>query len=440
MVSKQRFKIALLFAQTPRGRMTRGVLANVYDKGAVTLLQLISLTYLSREWGAEGYGIWLMMMTLPTYIALSDIGLGTAASTAIAQYVASGDFDAALAALHSTTAFILAAVALPCLAALSYSAWMMFFGQSTSIFSPQEIAAAIALISAYAVVMTQMSVVIALYRATHKFAYAMVFTGSLILLEGLALIVLVNLGAGIAPAAGAFLMIRLVGYFAFQRLLINKEPWVKFGMSRANKATLHSLAGPSAAAFVFTLAGALLLQGTTIALGAVAGAASVAVFVAARTIARVPLQFAGLFLRPSLPELTRAIAEGDTARTAKLNRFNLMIAVVSTLPICFILTVFGPRILVYLSAETLSAPHVLFALLGAGVVANAVWAALSAPLIAENRQSEFAYVYLFLAVAVIGCVYLQGQSHLALVALFVLVVEVVVLGWVLWIREGRKFN
>src|SRR5690606_30842216 len=144
------------------------------------------------------------------------------------------------------------------------------------------------------------------------------------------------------------------------------------------------LARPSVAALSLTLAGAIVLQGSLLTLGWAAGAVVVAVFGGARTISRAPLQLAGLFTRPSIPELTRAQAEGDARTAASLNRLNMVVAVAVTMPFAVALAVFGPAILDMVSDGKLSAPPALFALLGAAAAANAVWTAAAAPLVAIN--------------------------------------------------------
>ncbi len=389
-------------APTPRGRMMRGVLANLYDKGAVTAVQLLTIPLLTRLWGADGYGIWLMLLTVPTYIALSDLGFGTAAGVVVTRSAATQDYDTSIEAVQSTIAFVLGTVSVVAFAALGYAGWLALAGQAGGPFTPGQIATAVVLITAYAVVCTQMSIVTVIYRGTHKFAQAMFFAGTLILLEGAALAAIALTGGSIARAAAAYLVIRVLGYLLFVRLLKAREPWVEIGVRRATRATIRSLAKPSAAALGLTFATALLLQGMVLALGATAGAATVAVFGASRTLSRAPLQLSGMFLRPSLPELTRAITEGNRPLERRLTRMNTGVAVAVTLPFGLVLWFFGQPLLGRVSEGELHAPATLFALLALATIANATWMALAAPLIALNRQAEFSYLYLVLcAIAVI---------------------------------------
>lgn len=400
-----------LTSPTPRGRMMRGVLANVYDKGAVTLVQFLTIPLLTKFWGVEGYGVWLMLLTVPTYIALSDLGFGTAAGVVVTRSVVGGDFDTALNAIHSTIAFVLSAVSVASLVALGYAAWLAFHGASAGTFAPTEIALAVALITAYAFVVSQMSIVAVIYRGTHKFAHATVFAGTLMLVEGASLVLVVVSGGGIALAALAYFIVRSVGYFLFVRLLKLREPWVEIGIKRATWHTIRTLANPSAAALGLTLATALLLQGMILALGATAGAATVAVFGASRTLCRAPLQLSGMFLRPSIPELTRAITSGNKALERRLTKANISAAIGATVPFSLVLVFYGQDLLGWISHGALVAPNILFVILSSASVLNATWMALAAPLIAMNRQAEFSYWYLALAALGVACVFgVDGPS------------------------------
>ena len=88
--------IETLLEATPIGRVLRGVAANLYDKGVVALLQLLNIPVLTHYWGADGFGVWLMLTTIPTYVAVSDIGLGTAAGVELTSLHAKGQLDRAL--------------------------------------------------------------------------------------------------------------------------------------------------------------------------------------------------------------------------------------------------------------------------------------------------------------------------------------------------------
>lgn len=415
--------ISEVTSASPRGRMVRGVLANIYDKGAITGVQLLTIPLLTQFWGAEGYGIWLMLLTVPTYIALSDLGFGTAAGVVVTRCSVVQDYDTALAAIHSTIAFVLTAVLVAAGVVFGYAGWLAWQGGAVAGFGAGEIALAVVFITAYAVVLSQMRIVTVIYSSTHKFAFGTVLAGTMVLLEGGALVWVVVSGGGIALAGFVYLSIRTCGYFLSAYLLKKQEPWVTIGVSLATKKVIRELANPSAAALGLTLATALILQGLVLALGVTAGAATVAIFGAARTLSRAPLQLSGMVLRPSLPELTRAITEGNRALERRLTRVNVAVALLVTIPFAVFLSFFGGALLTWVSGGVLVAPKTLFVVLALACVFNATWMAFAAPLISMNRQAEFSYWYLVLAVLAVGAMWLPLEGDLLKAAGLMALVE-----------------
>lgn len=412
---------------SPTGRMMRGIAANLFDKGAVTLIQVFSIAVLTRHWGASGFGIWLMLMTVPSYIALSDLGFGAAASVIVTRSIARGSYSEAVEAIQSTMAFVLCVVAAVSVLVISYAASFVWLTHNEYTFSRFEISFAIISIVFYSIVLTLMSIVTVVYRATHKFAFAITFSGTLILIEGAFALGSAYLGAGIAVVALAILIIRTIGYFAFVRVLSHFEPWCQIGLKRATWRSVRELSKPSAAALALTFATALGLQGMVLSLGVTAGAAAVAVFGATRTISRVPLQLSGLVLRPSLPELTRAFAARDAWLVRRLTTINVVFAAVATIPVSLALVAFGQSVLSWFSHDQLHASRLLIGLLCSSAIVNALWTAIAAPLLSTNRQHEFAFYYLGLSAASVAATLLELGNPIVFAASIALGAEILTL-------------
>jgi O-antigen/teichoic acid export membrane protein len=434
-----RFSFGFIKAVTefsPRGRMVRGVLANVYDKSAVTLVQLLTIPVLTKAWGAEGYGIWLMLLTVPTYIALSDLGFGTAAGVVLTQCSNEKKYEKANMVLNSTIAFVVGAVSIVVIFAFLFAVWLYQYGEQSKPFSHEEIALSVVFITCYSLVLTQMNIVTVVYRSTHKFAFAMVFSGTWILFEGIVLVSFVSYGIGLVEVAIGYFLIRLIGYVLFVSILKAKEPWVRIDFALARRKIIRELANPSAAALGLTFAATISLQGMILALGSSVGPAIVAVFGAARTLSRAPLQISGLLLRPSIPELTRAISGGDGVLVRRLSRLNVIVALALTVPFGFILIVAGPWLLNFLSDGAMNSGHSIFVFLAIAASANATWMAISASLIAMNKQSSFSYVYLILSILSVSLVMILSPFYDAVnvAAIAMSVTELLLVAWIYGVK------
>ena len=274
-------------------------------------------------------------------------------------------------------------------------------GGSTIPFSATDMTVAIVCIAAYSVAQVAMIVATMVYRSSNQFAYAMTFAGTLLLVEGIILIIAASCGLGIGTGAAGILLVRIFGSIVFFWELKRREPWISFGFSSATIPEIRRLIRPSLGALSLTFASALALQGAVLALGAASGAAAVAAFSSARTLTRIPLQLSGLVLRPTMPELTRAYVAGDHALTARLTRLNVLIAICSTIPFVVLFAFAGPHLVSLLSRDHFTTSWQTITLLSLAGAANSTWTAVASPWIATNRYGHFSTWYIVLSIATV---------------------------------------
>src|SRR5271170_2561156 len=105
---------AAFLARLRNSRIIRGISANVYSQLVQTLLQLLSVPILATHWGLETYGAWLVIFTVPAYLAFADFGFAAAAGNDMTHSIARGDRAAAIETFQA----VRTAVAGVCLMAL----------------------------------------------------------------------------------------------------------------------------------------------------------------------------------------------------------------------------------------------------------------------------------------------------------------------------------
>jgi O-antigen/teichoic acid export membrane protein len=432
MLKQLRPLIRRLRAQGTARRLASGTFANLVGKIWVLLVQLVAIPILTKKWGVRGYGVWLMISTIPTYVALSDFGLGTAAGVDITARIAIGDRQGALQSFQSVWSF-LTAIVLAIAAAVGVYATILFLlaRPDADPFEGRSLAGAVFFMTLYSVLAAQMSIVNVVFRATHKYALGALMSDGLLLVEGIGVAVVSLKGGRILAGAVTWFSIRLTGAIAYYAILRHLEPWVSIGWAHATLDVVKRLARPSIAALSLTLSNALALQGVILTLGWTAGPAVVAVFGAARFLTRIPLQFSGLVMRASIPELTRAVVNLNARIVKRLLMINVLTSVIATIPFAFVLFVFGPQLLSMMSGNRLVARSLLFVLLGTAAAANAMWMALSSPLVATNRQAEYSYWYLILSAVTAVAPLLAWTNQSIFVAGAMLLSEAVMIAIVL---------
>jgi O-antigen/teichoic acid export membrane protein len=214
-------------------------------------------------------------------------------------------------------------------------------------------------------------------------------------IEGCALILVALFGGDILHASLCVCVLRWIGLLFYYQVLKRSESWVEIGFRNATKEAIRRLARPSLAALSLTLSDSLGIQAVVLTLGWSAGPAVVAIFSATRFLSRMPLQFAGLVTRAAIPELSRAVVSKDIVLLRRLLKVNVFTALAVVSPFLLALFFAGPFLLAHLSKKSLNAPEYLFIFLGIASASNAVWNAMSSPLLASNRQAEYASIYMF---------------------------------------------
>ena len=80
-------------------RIAANLGANTLGRVLGVLIQLISVPVMLSHWGAWIYGEWILLSTMPSYLAMSDIGFGNVAGNEMTMLVSRGKKREALAGM-----------------------------------------------------------------------------------------------------------------------------------------------------------------------------------------------------------------------------------------------------------------------------------------------------------------------------------------------------
>jgi O-antigen/teichoic acid export membrane protein len=379
-------------------RISRGVAANIYDKLAIAGIQIALVPVLATHWGLETYGAWVLLATIPSFLAMSDFGFATAAGIQMTMLVANGRRDEAVRVFQSAWAVILPSTFVVLLLAL-LTCWVVPAAMLpvTPAFGSGEARLTLCLLIVYGLVSLQGSIFNAGFRCAGLFALGTFWAGNTIMIENGALLVAVLFDASPIEAAAALLGGRLVALVAQNLLLRRQVPWLRIGLGEARRDTARALLHPAVAIMMLPLAQASFLQGTAIALGAAAGPAAVPAFTAARTLSRIGLQITQVLTHALMPEFSAAFARGDRPAQARMIVATLLAAAVVCVPFALVLAVGGPRIVALWTHGVIHPSTGLMWAMAATVVLGGVWNPLSNLILAMNRHAGFSYPFVVLA-------------------------------------------
>ncbi len=383
-------------------RFGQGLVGNISGQGASFLaqlaVQLLSVPVFTLSWGVERYGVWLILYTLPAYLATLSLGFGGAAGNDMVAAVAQGrreDAARTFAAVRSGfLGLSLLAGVTAALLIFGPAARLLQFAQPFSEGAAQWVAMALVI---YGLVNLQMNNWALALRATDGFARFLYIASITAVLEmGIALI-LVLAGGGLLWAAVGLVAGRCLGWLATGRMIRAHAPWLAQSGWAFDVREARRLARPALAMAMVPLGFAIQLQGTIIALGAAAGPAAVPVFTTVRTLTRFAVQLTSVVNIASMPVFTHASAKSDKARQSDLVALNLTTALLVLLPAAAAIGLFGPAIVRAWTGGTVLPGYALVLVLAVSLILGGLWLVLANLVLAMNQHGRYAYAFVALA-------------------------------------------
>lgn len=402
------------------------------------LIQLLSVPVLTAVWGLDRYGQWLMLSTIPTYFALSDLGFATAATSDMTMANARGERDAVRATFQSVWLLLvlISGTALLLLSPLSW--WGLVWSQPPLSWWPAESLALFWMI-AYSAAALCSRVVLAGLRSTGHYAIGTILYDALQFLEGLAILVIAYRGGSFADCAFAYLLVRLGNMFACYALLRHQVPWLALGVKAARRAELKRLLGPALGAMAIPGALAINIQGMILVAGTLVSPAAAAVLGPVRTISRIAIQVVGIVSRATMPEFSAAVARGDKAVMGKLVRLNLLSVLGLLIPGTILFIVFGRALIHAWSGGRVSPEAGLVVLMAAATAVQGLWLSASNLLMAVNQHAGFSRMLMISAAFSIALAIPLGHLWgLDGIAASILAGECIALSGIVFVIHARR--
>lgn len=391
-------------------RVMSGVGANVFDKVVVTVTQLAMVPVMANSWGLHLYGLWVLMFTAPSFLAMGDFGFAQAAGTKMTMAVARGERDEAVHIFQSAWLAILSSsgvlVALTAILALGLPSSL--FGADPGM-PVNEIRLTLFLLMIYGIAAIQGSIFFAGFRAARLFAVGAYWNALIILVESSAIIVAILMGAPPTVAAATILCGRLFGLVGQNLLLRRRVPWLKIGLGRATLAETKTLFAPAGAVMLVPIAQALYLQGSALALGLAAGQAAVPAFTAARTLSRVGLQMCWLLNTPLMPEFSAASARGDRPSQAMMVLATLLFSAALVIPYALLFGLVGQQVILVWTHGVIHSPTMLLWTMALSILFGGFWFPVSNLILALNRHASYTGWFVAFAAASVPLTYLLSS-------------------------------
>ncbi|MFP1133300.1 lipopolysaccharide biosynthesis protein [Asticcacaulis sp. W401b] len=376
-------------------RIIRGFFAGSFDKISVTIYNIFSLSILPSAWGAENYGQWILLTTIPTAIILGDLGFGNVASNDMTQTYERGQINETKKTLQSSwllvsliTLFIsIIFISCKLLEIKNFGKeYIEFDGNITSI-----------ILAIYAIVGVQSIITNGIYRVSGRYAQGVFFTDSIASVERASILLLALNGYGFFTVSLIMLIIRIIGTFILYANIVRIESWAAVGVSQASWETIMRLRSPALASLKISASSAIYLQGLVVSIGHSFAPFAVSVFSPVRTICRLPLQISDLLGRSIVPEVARSYADKNIYQIRKIVNLSALFSLICTVPFCIILTLFGNSIINFMTSNKIHVhDNSIFFFVSVASVFSALTSSAGMALQAMNRHASYANATIFI--------------------------------------------
>ncbi len=400
-----------------RGRIIGGVGANAFGQAVTLLVQLLTPPVFLSHWTLSQYGAWLMLSAVPSYFAMSDIGIVTAVGNLMTMDMGRGDAASANRAFQSALVFMLvSAVAILGLTTLVLSTLPI------SALRESDYRIALNLLVAGVLLAFFNGMAEAIFRATGRYGLGTALGHAARLIEWFGGVVGLLLRGTFAGVALGMLVGRMLGLLLTVSYSVATTTQIRWGLQSASSAQIKVLIKPATSLMAFPFASALSLQGFTLLIGSLFGSASAAVFNVYRTIARVTLQATSVISFAAGPELSRLYAglERDVLKRLYERVFQLSCLVAVGVPVA--VGLLAPLILSrWTRGRVAYHPSLLWPLLIYAVVSSLGHVPRTL-LISVNRHTRLAGVTVLLAAAAVALGWLVGKNGSLIATVWVLAI------------------
>lgn len=394
-----------------RRRIAWGAAANLYDKLLIAGIQLLMVPLLVLHWGLPLYGSWVLLATIPGVLAVADLGFGGAANLRMVGLMALGKRDEAVVVLQ-TACQVVAIASTAVLVAAAFAIWATpaSWLPAGPALPADDVRIVLVLLVLYVLAVFQSMLSGAAYASVQLAPLYALTAAHVTLLENALFVAVVTTGHGPVAGAGAMLAGRVVGTIGQRVLLRWRQPWLRFGVARADSGERRLLARSAIGVAAIPVSQALVLQGSVLALGAAAGPIATPAYVAARTLSRIGLQTTQLLTYAIMPEFTAAHARADRLAQTKMLIALIGTALLVALPFALVIGLAGDWLLARWTGGAIVAPPGLMPAIALTVALGGLWFPLSALMLAIGRQDAFVWAYLAGGLASVGMTYLLAQT------------------------------
>lgn len=387
-----------------KGIISNG-LANVVQKIVRIADQLLLVPFFLTNWGAAVYGEWLTLTIIPSVLAFSDLGFGSAVCNSFVLAYAAGDKQKA-ADLRKSGFWI---ITLTIILGLLLTVISMFVCTKMQLFDKSHInthdamlAVAYMMVARLITFYTQL--VEGFYRGARKAALGSLFGSGNYLINIVVGLIVLLLGYGVVAFAFSQLIVAvmyIIAYSIYGCRLIDLQKY----RGRILKSDIYDIVRKGMGYLMTPIWQSVYFQGTTFVVRITLGAEAVAIFNTVRTVCRSVNQLFSIINASIFPDLQYEYGQGHIQTVHKYFRVAVVLSMLIGFIGCSVLAIFGLNIYGWWTNSVLTVPHSVWNVFMLGAFFNAVWWTSVVTYRMTNQPYHFAIASTVMSFVSVGLTY-----------------------------------
>lgn len=403
-------------------RIFSGFVANGYSQGVTIFSQVILVPFFISNWGIQLYGDWLILIALPMYIALSDMGFSSAAASQMCMLAGKKhDKEVMTTFVSAWYLSILLATALSVLLFLIFSILQVTGTYKFTVITPGTARTGFFLYVIYVFLTVLCTSLAAVYKYVQRYSLNIYINNTTRLLESVSTVVLLLLKQNLIAVIIGMIVIRFTGLCILALTAKKFVPFFTLGWTYFSIKKIKDLTPSSLHFSLFWTSINLFPQAFLIALGNVFSSQVVVGYTMVKTLSRFGFQVLNSYNSSQAVEISHLAGKKDWGKIFFLIEKSFYYFIAFAIAYILIGLYAADDIFRLWSRQDFKVDHVLFFLVSATSLTQSIWMLFFSVFSSSNNHgkaskiySSISFLYLVIVFVAIGPKDLYAFLFLAL--------------------------
>jgi O-antigen/teichoic acid export membrane protein len=407
--------------------------ALIFSKASNSIIGLLNVPLLIHFLGVEDFGRWTVLYTIPSWLAFTNLGFGSAGANQMSMFVSNGDLQNARKVFSTTLAIITLITVLGSAISIlvaPFINWEVFLKADKTRHIELYLSVIWMCLTVYISFLYEAFG--GIFRAAHKAHLGALLSSSLPWLNLLAIFIALKISVRFDFIALSLLLSNIVFLFIYVSLCINALPALSFSIKLIRPLEFNYLFRKGFAFQAFPLGNALTIQGNIIIIQLLLGPVAVALFGTVKTLVNIIRQIIEIISQSTWPELSHIIGANDLKQAASINRIGVALSITLSISGFLVLSLLGVPIYSFWVGKSLSLPFHLLVLFLIPIPFFALWKTSSVVLMACNKHEGLAIRYIVAALmSSIACLILTYIFGIEGSAISIIIMDLLLIPYVI---------